>query len=159
MSEPASPGLQAQTFELAPAPPVRALGIGAGLSAVGAVLVVLWNVRSWPLVVAIVGVILLLLAIALGLAAVLLGRRLRTRLRLYSQGLTVERAGSSRTVLWSEVSEAKLHGPRLILVPREDREGDVEVLCPDRRAQPVFLAAVRAVRARLDTDRGYGSTP
>jgi hypothetical protein len=145
-------------FVLAAPPPVRALAIAAGLAVVGALLLVLWGVFDWPVGLAVLAVVLLVLGVALGASAVVLTAGVRTTDETDDQQITVARHGRSGAARWVDVYEVRVVGHRLTLRDK-DGAGLVTVLNPRARANPVFLALMAEVQQRLDADRGYSPRP
>lgn len=143
-------------FVLAPPPPVRALAIAAGLVVVGVVLLVLTSANGWAVGVLVLSVVLVVLGLALAVAALVLSRRIRSVVLSTPDAITIEHAGASRALRWSEIGEVKVVGHRLVLT-RKEGEGSVSVLNPRMRANPTFLALMSEVQQRLDADRGYSA--
>ena len=141
-------------FVLAAPPPVRALAISAGLVVVGVVLLVLTSAYAWSVGVLVLAVVLAVLGVALGLAALLLTRRIRSVVLSTPESITVEHGRDRHELRWSEVGEVRVVGHRLVL-SRKAGEGSVSVLNPRMRANPTFLALMTEVQQRLDADRGY----
>lgn len=135
-------------------PPVRALAIAAGLVVVGVVLLVLTSANGWPVGVLVLSVVLAVLGVALGLAALLLTRRARSTVLTTTDGITVEHGGQRRTLSWAQVEGVRVVGHRLVLSGKDGGEG-ASVLNPRARAHPTFLALMTEVQQRLDADRGY----
>lgn len=150
-SQPARP---VERYTLTPPPPVRPLFITAVTVVVGALLLVLWRAAELPAVVGVLGGVLLVLALALLVAALVLGSRLRTEVRLEPDALTVVRRGQHRSVPWDQVREVTLQHPRLTVVT-DDPPDRLVVVNPRAAADPSFAALARAVTARLNQDRGY----
>ena len=141
-------------FVLAPPPPVRALAISAALVVVGVVLLVLTSAYGWPSGVLVLAVVLGVLGVLLGLAALVLTHRIRSVVLSTPEGITVEHGSERHSVAWSEIVAVRVVGHRLVLSRREG-EGSVSVLNPRMRANPTFLALMAEVQQRLDADRGY----
>lgn len=158
MSESSPAQLPAQRFTLNARPPVRPLAIGAGAAVVAAVLLVLWQVLSLPVAVAVLAGLLLFLGVALAVAALALTARLRTEVRVDATGISVSRRRQQRSVSWREVTEVNLEHPRLSLLTGERGAGLV-VVNPRPVDDPVFAGLVDQVRQRLDRDRGYTDLP
>ncbi len=141
-------------FVLSAPPPVRALAISAALVVVGVGLLVATSAYGWPVGVLVVAVVLAVLGVALGLAALVVTRRVRSTVVTDAEQISVEHAGSTQSLRWAEIDTARVVGHRL-LISRKEGEGGVSVLNPRRRANPTFLALLTEVQHRLDTDRGY----
>ena len=153
MSE-TGPASREARFVLSAPPPVRALAIASAAAVVGAATVVAWGALTWPVGLAVLGVVLIVLGVALAVAALVLTRRLRTAVQTDDEHIAVTRAGATTTVAWSEVTEVRLHGHRLNLIGAANQTG-VTLLNPRAAANPVFLALMTDVQQRLDRDRGY----
>ncbi|SDR69460.1 hypothetical protein SAMN04488543_0076 [Friedmanniella luteola] len=143
-----------ERFVLVATPPVRALAIAAGAEVLGALLLVGWQALDLPLVAAVAGALLLAFGTVLLAAAVVLSGRLRTVVELTADAVGVTRAGRSRSVPWSAVTEVTLQHPQLRVVTEDPADG-LLITNPRGAADPRFAALVDAVRQRLDTDRGY----
>ena len=147
------PARQAR-FVLSAPPPVRALAISAALVVVGVGLLVPTSAYGWPVGVLVLAVVLAVLGVALGLAALLVTRRIRSTVVTDAEQIVVEHAGSRQSLRWAEIGTARVMGQRLV-ISRKEGEGGVSVLNPRRRANPTFLALMTEVQQRLDADRGY----
>ena len=143
-----------QRFTLQPRPPVRALAIAAGAEVLGALLLVGWGALDLPVAVAVVGGLLLAFGTLLVAAALVLSGRLRTRVELGTDAVTVVRAGQRRSVSWSKVEEVKLQHPQLHVVATDPADGLV-IVNPRAAGDPLFASLMDAIRQRLDTSRGY----
>lgn len=141
-------------FVLSAPPPVRALAIAAVLVVVGVALLVLTSAYGWPVGVLVLAVVLAVLGVALALSALLLTRRIRSTVRTTADQISIEHAGTTRSMPWAEIGGVRVVGHRLVLSAKEG-EGQVSVLNPRRRANPTFLALMTEVQQRLDADRGY----
>ena len=144
-------------FVLSGPPPVRALAISAALVVVGVALLVLTSANGWGVGVLVLAVVLAVLGVALGLAALVLTRRIRSVVRTTPDAISVEHGADVRTLRWAEVAGVTVVGHRLVL-SRKEGPGTVSVLNPRRRHNPTFLALMTEVQQRLDADRGYSST-
>ena len=142
-----------QRFTLTAPPPVRALAIAAVTALVGAGLIVISQMLDLGAVVLAVGVVGLVLAVALAVAALVLGARVRSELLLETEAITIRGAGEERRVPWADIDTVTLLGPRLTFVRRTG--ADVVVVNPRGPADRTFRALLTAVRRRLDADRGY----
>jgi hypothetical protein len=154
VSEPVPATPSSERYVLRARPPVRPLAIGAGLVVVGAVLLVLWRAASLPVGLAVAGGLLMLLGILLAVAAVVLAARLRTEVSLDEGAITVVRSGQRHSLPWSEVQKVTLSHPRLT-VRTDDPAKVISVVNPRSPQDPRFLALLRQIQQRLDTDRGY----
>ena len=144
-------------FTLSAPPPVRGLAVAAGLTVVGAGLLVLTSVVGWPVWVAIAAVVVIVLGVALAVAALLLTARVRTVVHTDDQQISVSRAGRSASARWVSVAEVTLVGCRLTLSEQQG-DGGVEVFNLRSRSDPTFLALTGEIQRRLDASRGYGSS-
>jgi hypothetical protein len=145
-----------QKFVLGARPPVRALGIASVTALVGALLLVLASVEHWSIAVTTIGVVLLAFAVALVLAALLAFGRLRRTLILDAAGIRLVQRRARRTLNWSDIDKVTLDGARLVLVAKDGRGDNAEVVNPTGPRDPAFLGLLAAIRSRLDADRGYG---
>ena len=148
---------EAQDFVLRATPPVRAFAIAAGTALVAIVLLGIALTGRASTALTVVAVVLLVLGLALGLAAVVLSGRLRAFVRVDDRALTVRRGRRTQSLAWSDVGEVVLEGARLSVVPKSG--AGLAVVNPRNPADPTFLALLRAIRDRLDADRGYGGRP
>ena len=158
MSNDAPAALPTQRFTLNAVPPVRPLAIAAVAGVLGAVLVVVGRAAELPSVLAILGGVMLALAVVLVGAALMLTLRVRTEVRLEPDVLTVVRGGRERSVPWREVQEVQLEHPRLSVVTADPDRG-LLVVNPRRADDPHFARLTEQVRQRLDADRGYQTEP
>jgi hypothetical protein len=142
-----------QRFTLTAPPPVRALAIAAVTALVGAGLMVASRMLDLGSVVLVVGLVGLALAVALTVAAFVLGARARADLVMEREAITVRRNGEVRRVPWADIDTVTLTGARLTLV-RKTGAG-VVVVNPRTPTDPTFTALLSAIQHRLDADRGY----
>jgi Zn-dependent alcohol dehydrogenase len=142
-----------QRFTLTAPPPVRALAIAAVTALVGAALVVGSRMLDLGTTVLVVGVVGLGLAVALAVAALVLGARSRADLVLGPDAVTIRRAGQAQRVPWADIDNVTLAGPRLTMVRKTG--ADVVVINPRTPTDPTFTALLGALSRRLDADRGY----
>jgi hypothetical protein len=142
-----------ERFTLTAPPPVRALAIAAVTALVGAGLMVAAGVLDLGSVVLVVGLVGLVLAVALALAALVLSARARADLALGPEAISVRRAGQVSRVPWAEIETVTLTGPRLALVRKAG--ADLVVVNPRTPTDPTFTALLMALQQRLDNDRGY----
>ena len=144
-----------ESFALTAAPPVRALAIASVVAMVGATLIVGSGALGLGPFVLAVGVAGLGLAVALSVAALTLVARLRCTLVLDPDGITVIRARRISRLAWSDIDRVSLAGPRLTLVTKASGGADVSVVNLRGQSDPTFTSLARAIRGRLDADRGY----
>ena len=144
-----------ERFALTAPPPVRALAIAAVVAMVGAALIVGSRALGLGPVVLAVGVAGLGLAVALSVAALILVARLRCTLVLDTDGIAVIRARRTNRLAWSDIDKVSLTGPRLTLVTKASDGADVSVVNLRGQRDPTFISLARAIRGRLDADRGY----
>jgi hypothetical protein len=140
-----------QVFELRSPPPVRALAIASGAAIVGAVVIVLSDHPA----VTVVGVVLLGLGVLLALLAVVLGARLRSRVRMADGGLEVARGGRRGHLAWSDIDRVQESRHQLIAMARNDQH-DLVITVPGPRGS-AYAALVNELKLRLDASRGYKS--
>lgn len=153
MSE-TGPSPRRAQFVLSARPPVRALAIAAGLAVVGALLLVLSEVFGWPVGLAALALVVLVLGVGLAATALVLTGRVRTTVQTDDEQIAVTRGGRNANARWADVKEVQVVGHRLTL-RGEQGTGLVTVLNPRSRSNPVFLALMAEVQQRLDADRGY----
>lgn len=111
------------TYELRPAPPLRALAIGGVVTVIGAVVLVLAVSRGWSTALLVVGIAVALLGLALDVAAVVIFARTRVQVELDRVGFRVVTTGTvSRPVpriqegVWGDVARASVTEPDGTLV-------------------------------------------
>ena len=151
MAEPAE-----ETFELRSRPPIRALAISAVAAVAGAAVLVL---AGHPVVFAI-GVVLLAFGVLLAATALVLVARLRSTVRLSTDGLSVTggpAVGGRRqqSLAWTDIAKVESRGHRLVALATEGGR-DLMITVPDT-ATPTYARLVESLRTRLDTSRGYGT--
>ena len=144
---------EGERFTLTAPPPVRALAIAAVTALVGAGLVVASRVLDLGPVVLIVGLVGLGLAIALPVAALILGARARADLVMEPDAITVRRSGQERRVPWADIDTVTLTGPRRTLARKSGAA--LVVVNPRTPTDPTFAALLSTIQQRLDADRGY----
>ena len=94
-----------QTYLLKPPPPVRAYGIAAVASLVGAMFLVFSLTNSWHPIVTVLAGVVLLLGIGLLVVAMLATQRNTVRVILDDDGYRVEGSMQSRDGEWRDVSK------------------------------------------------------
>ncbi|MGO1973606.1 MAG: hypothetical protein ACTH2Q_11680 [Propionibacteriaceae bacterium] len=144
------------TYELRPAPPLRALAIGAVITLVGAVLLVLAVGQGWSPAVLVLGALVALLGLVLDAVALIVFVRTRVRVELDRAGFRVVTTGTvSRPVpreqegVWGDIARATVTEPdgTLVLEGR-GAHPNVAVVRP-RRTAPDFDTMVNEVTVRL----------
>jgi hypothetical protein len=130
-----------------------AISAGAALSA--AAMIVLGSALDLPEVVIIAGVILMVFAVALAVAAIALTVRLRTTLILDPESITIINGRRRRVVGWSTIDIVRRQGPRLLLITKPGGGSDMAVVNPRAENDVVFSALIAEIQKRLDADRGY----
>ncbi len=131
------------------------MAISAGAALIAAAMIVLGSALDLPQVVIIAGVILMIFAVALAVAAIALTVRLRTTLILDPESITIINGRRRRVVDWSTIDIVRRQGPRLLLITKPGRGSDVAVVNPRAENDVVFSALIAEIQKRLDADRGY----
>jgi hypothetical protein len=155
VSDSDGPRQQDGRFTLTAPPPVRSLAISAGVSVIGAGLIVLSRVLELPQVVLIAGIGLLIFAVVLAVVAVALTAWLRTTLILDPDSITIIKGRHRRVVGWSTIDTVRRQGPRLLLIIKSGSGSDVTVFNPRTESDATFSALIAEIQQRLDADRGY----
>ena len=154
MSNPALRPEDSQRFTLRATPPIRAYLIAAVASVIGAVLIVGWQC-GWHLALGVIGIALLVLALALAVAATLLTWMFQTTLLVQRDTLTVT-SGRRRTVFnWRDIAEVEVKGARLVVSPVDGSKPTIAYVNPRQISRPGFQALGSLLAARLDASRGY----
>ncbi|HMI34197.1 MAG TPA: hypothetical protein VK499_08765 [Propionibacteriaceae bacterium] len=131
------------------------MAISAGAALIAAAMIVLGSALDLPEVVIIAGVILMVFAVALAVAAIALTVRLRTTLILDPESITIINGRRRRVVGWSTIDIVRRQGPRLLLITKPGRGSDMAVVNPRAENDVVFSALIAEIQKRLDADRGY----
>jgi hypothetical protein len=154
VSNPALRPEDRQRFVLRASPPIRAYLLAALGSIGGAVLIVGWQ-SGWPLALGVIGIVVLVLAVGLALAATVLTWRFQTTLLVQRDTLTLT-SGRRRTVFsWRDISAIDVRGARLVVTPIDGGRPTVAYVNPRQVGQPSFRALGRLLAERLDASRGY----
>ena len=112
-----------QRFTLTAPPPVRPLAIAAVTALVGARLMVASRALDLGAVVLVVG--LVGLGVAVALVAVVLVARVRAKVVMEPEAITVRPRSQVQRVPWAEIGTVTLTGSRLVVV----RKVGVDVVC------------------------------
>ena len=155
MSDSGGPRPQDVRFTLAAPPPVRSLAISAGAALIAAAMIVLGSALDLPQAVVIVGVTLMIFAVALAVVAAALTVRQRTTLILDPKSITIINGRRCRVVGWSSIEIVRRQGPRLLLITKPGSGADQTVVNPRARNDVMFSALIAEIQKRLDADRGY----
>ena len=131
------------------------MAISAGAALIAAAMIVLGSALDLPQVVIIAGVILMIFAVALAVAAIALTVRLHTTLILDPESITIINGRRRRVVGWSTIDIVRRKGPRLLLITKPGRGSDMAVVNPRAENDVVFSALIAEIQKRLDADRGY----
>ena len=142
-------------FALTGPPPVRTLAIAALVAMVGAALMVGSRGLGLGPVVLVLGIAALGFALALALVGVILVSRLRAILVLDTEGITLIRGRRTDRLSWSDIDSVDLEGQRLIFRTKRASRTRVSVINPRGRTDQTFTSLVKAIRIRLDANRGY----
>jgi hypothetical protein len=131
------------------------MAISAGAALIAAAMIVLGSALDLPEVVIIAGVILMVFAVALAVAAIALTVRLRTTLILDPESITIINGRRRRVVGWSTIDIVRRQGPRLLLITKPGSGADLTVVNPRAGNDAMFSALIAEIQKRLDADRGY----
>jgi hypothetical protein len=142
-------------FILSAPPPLRSLAISSVAAVLAAVMIVLGSALDLPQAVAIAGIGLMVLAIALVIAALILTARLRTTAILDSTSITIIQRGDRRTVPWSMIDSVKMQGSRLLLITEPEGGPNLALVNPRGTTDATFAALIADIQRRLNADRGY----
>jgi hypothetical protein len=135
------------------------MAISAGAALIAAAMIVLGSALDLPEVVIIAGVILMVFAVALAVAAIALTVRLRTTLILDPESITIINGRRRRVVSWSSIEIVRRQGPRLLLITKPGSGSDLIVVNPRAEPDVMFSALIAEIQKRLDADRGYRQVP
>jgi hypothetical protein len=155
VSESAKQRAEQARFVLTAPPPLRSLAISSVAAVIAAAMIVFGNALQLPRVVAIVGIGLLIFAVALAVVALVLTMRLRTTLILDAQSITIIRGRHRRLVPWSMIDRVRMQGPRLLLITTPEGGPDAVVINPRGSTDATFSALIAEIQSRLNADRGY----
>jgi PH (Pleckstrin Homology) domain-containing protein len=147
--------LGSERFILTAPPPLRSLAIASLVAVVGAALTVSSRALRLGPAVLVLGIVTLGLAAALVLAAVILVSRLTSTLVLDADGITVRHGRRTERLAWSDIDSVRLTGQRLTFLTKPVSDAEVSVINPRSETDPNFASLVRAIRGRLDANRGY----
>ena len=138
---------------LRPDPPVRAFGIAAVTSVVGAGVLVLASAQGWPTVVQVLGVVILVAGLALLVTALWSMVRMRVRAELTKTGYTFRTPMGVRHGTWAETTSvtASESGRRMSIHHRD--ETVQHVLAPVGATDPNMQALVKDMADRLKSSR------
>ncbi|HHV20257.1 MAG TPA: hypothetical protein GXZ30_01765 [Propionibacterium sp.] len=112
---------------LRPAPPIRALGVAAVGSVLGAVLIVLSAANGWSGFVTGIGVIILILGLLLLALAIWTAFKMRVQVELTPTGYTFRTPAGIRVGVWAETQKVTTSetGRRLSLHNKDESVQDV----------------------------------
>ena len=144
-----------KTYTLKPRLPLRAFVVAAATSVVGALVTVLAGANRWHVSVLIIGIGLVVAAVALVVAALISLRTMRTVVEVDDEGFQVRGPGVDKRAAWVDVTRVAVadDGARLIF-----SHGEVErthLWCPGGATDPQFQALTRDLVGYLDRSRGY----
>ncbi|MDO5682592.1 MAG: hypothetical protein Q4G46_07180 [Propionibacteriaceae bacterium] len=136
------------------APPVRALGLAAAGSVVGAVLIVLAAANSWSPLVTALGAVLLVVGLALLGLALLTATKMRVQAELTPRGYTFRTPAGVRVGVWADTHKVTTSetGRRLSLHNQDDSVQDV--LSPVGADDPAMQRLIADLTDRLTRSRG-----
>ena len=144
----------AERFVLRPRPPVRALALSGGLDIVGAVLIVVGSDAANP-VVAVIGVVVLVLGLALLVAALIGYRRFSTVVEIDDRGLVIRSAGKTARRRWNEINQVRAQDHHVYLWTDSDDGETLQIVCPQGSSDPEVRRLETTLARALDADRGY----
>ncbi|MFT3876603.1 MAG: hypothetical protein QM708_09305 [Propioniciclava sp.] len=144
--------MAADVFVMTPRPPVRALALAAVFAIGGAALIVAPTPGVWRTIFAILGGLVLLVAVLLGLLAFAMPRRQRVTVSLDDAGYRVDGPSGVRVGTWASVTRVTAVPGRLTL-----HQGDNERIHLVSPGGPTLQmdALGEAISRRLDANRGY----
>ncbi len=142
-----------ERFDLSGGSPVRSLAIASGATTLGALIVVGSVALDLPVALLVVGAVFMVAGVLLGIAGVVLVRRLATTVTTDDTGLTISRARGRRTIDWASITDVRSAGPRLTLALREAEP--VTLVSLRGAADPTYRRLLVTLQQRLDADRGY----
>ena len=142
----------ADQFVIDPRPPVRAFAVAAVLALVGAGVAVIPAPGLWQTLLIICGLVLIVGAIVLVVAALSAARRQRVMVELGEQGYRVDAPDGVRTGTWADVKRVTAAPGRITLHQGDDER--VHPVVPSGQT-PQLEAIAAAISKRLDDDRGY----
>ncbi|MGJ3508210.1 hypothetical protein [Enemella sp. A6] len=137
-------------YVLQPPVPVRALVIAAVLVVAGALLVVLSNALSWPGLLMVLGVLLLVLGAVLIGFAFIAPIRLKVAVTTDESGYRITGGNQQAAGQWAEISRAVQSdsGGRITLEHRDGRE--THILVPGNANRTVMDDIATDIGARLN---------
>ncbi len=141
-------------YVLKPRPPIRAFLMAAGVSIVGAMLLVLSLANEWSAVVGVLSGFLLALGVVVAVLALVMMRALAVTVTLTSEGYAIEGSSGPQRGRWSEVGRVSRSSDGSI-VNIYDHEGTRRRLAFANPADPQIDDLLADVAQRLDDSRGY----
>lgn len=144
-----------KTYILRPQPPMRAFALAAGLSMLGAILVVICAATHAHTAFMVISVIVLALGVLLLVAGLISMRRLRSYVDLTDDGYTVRTPGRTRSGAWDDVTKVTTSQEGAHLTLYQGQVGRTHILAPGNVASAEMLALGEDIASRLDQNRGY----
>ena len=143
------------TYVIRPRPAIRAFGVAAVLAAAGAGIAVGASSLGWHVAVSVLGVLLVLGAIALLLAALRVPAKQAVTVQLDAEGYRVVEASGTHQGVWRDVTRVT-EAPGRLTFHRGDDER-FHIFAPHSPGQLDSMAS--DIAGRLDHDRGYHPLP
>jgi hypothetical protein len=156
MSDVGLGGTAGSSYELRPRPAVPTLAASAVGTMAGCVALIIWGRGGSSAAFLVLGIGLLLFGVSLAASVLLFAARLRVRVDLDPEKITIRRGSHTRTLRWTEIERMSLDGARLTLRAKKPQQ-DAVMVNPRSPADPGFMALIAAISQRLDTSRGYTS--
>lgn len=142
-----------ETYVLTAGQPVRASAISAVIDLIAAVLIVIGVDRSNAVLI-VIGAVLFLIGIALVVLGAVLRRRVRTEVRLDTDGITISAGGRTAAARWREITGVTTDRQSIYL-DRDENQPVLKIDSPRGDADPQFGRLSAELAHRLDQDRGY----
>ena len=139
-------------FVITSRPPVRAFAVAAALAILGAVVAVLPVPGLWQTLLIILGLVLIVGAVGLVVAALTASRRQRVLVELGDSGYRVDGPGGVRSGQWADVTRVTASPGRITLHQGDDER--VHLVAAGGQT-PELDAIATAISKRLDAHRGY----
>lgn len=139
-------------FVITSRPPVRAFAVAAALAVVGAIVAVIPAPAQWQTLLIILGLVFIVGAVVLVVAALTASRRQRVLVALTRSGYRVDGPSGVRTGTWEDVTRVTASPGRITLHQGDDAR--VHLVAPGGQT-PQLHAIASAISRRLDDNRGY----
>lgn len=140
------------THQVRQRPPLRALGLSAGLVLIAIVLLLMADLLDHQFALTALGIVVLVAGLALFVSAWLLARLMRVEIVLDERGYRLVGPGKAESASWAEISRVT-RGDSRITMHRKD--GTRVQLVVARGGRTDLDALGDDIASRLDADRGY----